>query len=215
MSALPDHLEVAFVENAAPPKVVLYFDPSCPFAWIASRWMLEVESQIPVDLQFRVMSLSLLNELPPPDPEAPEANGRLWVLARACAATAHAHDQQALRALYTGLGQRLHSQGIKDVAVLQAALVEAGLPLELAESAWSTAHDEVLRSSHAEGLTPLGGSAGAPALHIDGQPVFGPVLTGIPRGPYAVAVFNAVRALAACPEWAEMKRERTEKLSFA
>ncbi|WP_329239132.1 DsbA family protein [Actinoallomurus sp. NBC_01490] len=197
-----------------PVEVVLYFDPCCPFAWIASRWMLEVESRISVDLRFRVMSLALLNGNPPPAPEPRDPSGRLWVLARACAAADRLHGQEALRALYAGLGRRLHEENTKNMSVLAPALADAGLPNELGESAWTTEHDDFLRSSHADGLTPLGDSAGAPALHIDGQALFGPVLTAIPRGPRAVAVFDAVRTLAACPDWAEMKRDRTEELSF-
>ncbi|RBQ14723.1 disulfide bond formation protein DsbA [Spongiactinospora rosea] len=202
-------------QDADPPGVVLYFDPCCPYAWIASRWMLEVESQVEVDLRFRVMSLSLLNDEPPPDPESREPSGRLWVLARACAAADRLFGQQALRALYTALGRRLHNEGTKNMTVLAPALADAGLPADLSESAWSTDHDDFLRASHAEGMAPLGRPAGTPALHFDGQALFGPVLTGIPRGPQAVAVFNAVRTLAACPDWAEMKRDSTQELTFA
>lgn len=195
-------------------RVTLYFDPCCPYAWLASRWLLEVESQSAIQLRFAVMSLEILNDVAPPDPQLRDPSGRLWVLARACAATAHTHGQHALRALYTALGQQLHNQGIKDLKVLRPALAAAGLPADLADSAWSTEHDDALRASHVEGLTPLGDVAGAPALHIDGHALFGPVLTGIPRGRQALDVFRAVRTLGETPQWAELKRHRTDALDF-
>jgi hypothetical protein len=197
-----------------PPRVVLHFDPHCPFAWIASRWLLEVEQHTRIDLQFKVMSLSLLNNEPPPEPERRPADGRLWMMARACAVTERLHGQAALRRLYAALGRRIHDRGIKDVAVLPPSLADAGLPAEINDLAWTDTHDDHLRASHAAAIAPLGDAAGAPALHIDDRAVFGPVLTDIPRGAGAVKVFEAVRTLARYPGWAEMKRKRTAELSF-
>ncbi|MCD0442969.1 disulfide bond formation protein DsbA [Glycomyces sp. A-F 0318] len=190
-------------------SVTCYFDPSCPFAWITSRWLLEVERHRPIDLRFRVMSLSVLNEHRELELWYREFNDRAWGPARVCAAAAQRHGEAVLRDLYTALGTRLHRERDKDHdRVIAAALTEAGLPADLADAARTDAFDAALRAGHRDGQDAVGEEAGTPITVIDGTGHFGPVLTAAPEGAAAARLFDAVRTLADLDVFAELKRPR-------
>ncbi|MGW4500750.1 mycothiol-dependent nitroreductase Rv2466c family protein [Micromonospora sp. NPDC004336] len=195
----------------------MWFDPRCPWAWNASRWLLEVERVRPVTVRFHVMSLSLLNE----GREGLEEWYREWLEpgmgpVRVAVAAERKYGNEVLRDLYTALGNRIHHERVPiGPELYQAALAEAGLAAELADAAESTDHDAALRASHDAGLEPVGEDLGTPTIHVtvDGRrhAFFGPVVAPAPRGEAAGRLWDGVLAVAGTDGFFELKRARTRR----
>ncbi|MET7902466.1 DsbA family protein [Streptomyces sp. NPDC005355] len=194
-----------------------WFDPLCPWAWMTSRWMLEVEKVRPVEVRWHVMSLAVLNE--PKLDELPEEYRELmktaWGPVRVCIAAEQKHGSEVLGPLYTALGTRFHNQGLeRNRETIVAALEEAGLPAELADAADSDEYDTELRASHKAGIDLVGQDVGTPVIAVpgsDGEQVafFGPVVTPAPKGEAAAKLWDGTLLVASTPGFYEIKRTRT------
>ena len=192
-----------------------WFDPLCPWAWIASRWILEVKQVRPVDVRWHVMSLAYLNQ----DRELPENYRKMmdtaWGPVRVCIAAEQAHGSEALLRLYNALGERRHHQKQEFTReVIVAALEEAGLPAELADAAESTEYDEALKASHHQGMDQVGYEVGTPVISVNGVAFFGPVISPIPRGEDAAKLWDGVLLVAGTDGFFELKRTRTREPIF-
>lgn len=197
-------------------SVDMWFDPMCPWAWLASRWLLEVEQVRPLDIRFHVMSLSVLNEDREVSSQYEERMAKGWGPVRVCIAAEQRYGPQVLRPLYNALGTRIHLQREPiGKELCQAALAEAGLDPALAEAAASEKYDDALRASHEAGMKPVGLDVGTPVIHApgpDGSPVafFGPVVTPAPKGEQAGRLWDGVLLVAGTPGFYELKRTREQ-----
>ncbi|MEU8761008.1 DsbA family protein [Streptomyces sp. NPDC048659] len=200
-----------------------FFDPLCPWAWMTSRWMLEVEKVRPVDVRWKVMSLAVLNEdrldeVPPEYREMLETQA--WGPVRVVIAAQRLHGDEVVGKLYTALGTRFHNNGEGPTReAIVGALSDVGLPEELADFADKDTYDTELRASHKEGIDKVGQDVGTPVIAVpgpDGEEVafFGPVVTPAPRGEAAARLWDGTLLVAAVPGFYEIKRTRTAAPSF-
>ncbi|MFM9370169.1 DsbA family protein [Streptomyces sp. Da 82-17] len=200
-----------------------WFDPLCPWAWMTSRWMLEVEKVRPVEVRWHVMSLSVLNENRLD--ELPEQYRELlatgWAPVRVVTAAQQLHGDEVVGELYTALGTRFHNRGEGATReAIAGALQDVGLPASLLDFADSDKYDEELRASHKEGIDKVGQEVGTPVIAVpgaDGEQIafFGPVVTPAPKGEAAAKLWDGTLLVASTPGFYEIKRTRTEDPDFS
>jgi protein-disulfide isomerase-like protein with CxxC motif len=195
--------------------VDFWFDPLCPWAWLTSRWMKEVEQVRDVDTRFHVMSLSYLNlDRDLPD-DYRQAMQRAWGPVRVCVAAAEAHGPEVLDRLYTELGTRVHVRGEElNRATVEGALRSADLPVDLSDAMDSEEYDEALKKSHHEGMDQVGMDVVTPVIAVDGVAIFGPVVSPAPKGEAAGKLWDGVRLVMATDGFFELKRSRTREPLF-
>jgi len=196
--------------------VDFWFDPRCPWAWITSRWILEVEKLRPIEVRWHVMSLAVLNE---GRDEVSEDYRKFmkeaWGPVRVCIAAQEKYGPEVLGKLYTELGTRYHNQKApRTRETIEDALEAAGLDRALADAADTDTYDTVLRASHADGIERVGYEVGTPVISVEGESFFGPVVTPIPRGEAAAKLWDGVRLVAETDGFYEIKRSRDREPIF-
>jgi 2-hydroxychromene-2-carboxylate isomerase len=193
-----------------------WFDPRCPFAWITSRWMLEVEQVRDVEVHWHVMSLAYLNELKDVSEDYRKGLADAWGPVRVLVAAQQAHGEDVLLPLYTAMGSRIHlEKQPSDRTMIEDSLVDAGLPRSLADAMDDPSYDDAVKESHHEGMDQVGDEVGTPTISIDGTAFFGPVITKAPRGEDAGRLWDGALTVASFPQFFELKRSRTAELDFS
>lgn len=199
----------------APTPVDFWFDPLCPWAWLSSRWLLEVQRLRPVRARWHVMSLAVLNEDKDVDEGYRQLLDEAWAPVRVAIAAEQRYGTEVLGDLYTAMGTRFHlEQAPRDTDTLTAALSATGLDPELAAAAGSTEYDEALRASHHDGMDRVGQEVGTPVISVSGVSFFGPVVTPAPSGEDAGKLWDGVLLVAGTDGFFELKRSRTRDPIF-
>lgn len=195
--------------------VEMWFDPLCPWAWMTSRWLMEVEQVRDLEVTWSQMSLSVLNEGRDLPEEYREMMDRGWAPVRVIAAARKAHGDEVTKPLYDAIGTRLHLGGERDfVAATAAALAEVGLPAELIEAADTDEHDAFLRESHERAIALVGDDVGTPVISVEDTAFFGPVVSPAPKGEAAGRLWDGCVLVAGTDGFFELKRSRTRDPIF-
>ena len=192
-----------------------WFDPACPFAWITSRWMLEVERVRDIEVTWHIMSLAYLNQDKDISDDYRRFLSTAWQPVRVLMAAEQKYGKEVLLPLYTAMGNRIHlEKQEKDRAMIEGALEEAGLDVALADAMDDPSYDEAIAASHERGMNQVGNEVGTPTIAFNGRAFFGPVISKAPRGEDAGRLWDACVTLSDYPHFYELKRSRTEPLDF-
>lgn len=206
-TALEDHTAT----DARTDVADFWFDPACPWAWMTSRWITEVEKVRDIQVRWHVMSLSVLNEGRDLPEEYVALMAEAWGPVRVLVAASVEHGENVLKPLYDAIGTRLHPQGRTDRRqVVVEALAEVGLPASLIDVYDSDRYDAELRASHAEGIAKVGEDVGTPVVAFNGTAFFGPVITPAPKGEAAGRLWDGVVLVSEFDGFYELKRTRTQ-----
>jgi 2-hydroxychromene-2-carboxylate isomerase len=193
-----------------------WFDPACPFAWITSRWILEVEQVRDIEVTWHIMSLAYLNQDKDISEEYRGFLSTAWQPVRVLMAAEQKYGKDVLLPLYTAMGNRIHlEKQDKDRAMIEAALEEAGLDVSLADAMDDSSYDEAIAASHQRGMDQVGNEVGTPTIAFEGRAFFGPVISKAPRGEDAGRMWDAFVTLSKYDHFYELKRGRTEDLDFS
>ncbi|MGV1007440.1 MAG: disulfide bond formation protein DsbA [Dermatophilaceae bacterium] len=188
----------------------MWFDPVCPWAWLTSRWLTEVQTVRDIDITWSVMSLAVLNEGRHLPPEYQKGMDAAWGPVRVITAAALAHGDEVIKPLYDAMGTRIHRGRRRDFDdVIAEALAECGLPAQLARAAGLKKHDAALKRSHKRAISLVGLDVGTPVVAVEGIAFFGPIVTPAPTGAAAGDLWDGCLLVAGTPGFYELKRTRS------
>ena len=212
--------------QAGSADIEFFFDPVCPFAWITSRWIEKVSAQTDLSVDWRFISLRILNkdknyatDFPPEYEHGHTAGLRML---RVCAAVRADLGREPLGALYAEFSgpsfdaepNEQYRLTLGTLPMIEAALERAGLPTTYATAADDESWDELIEEETEAALSRTGREVGTPIITFQppgGLSFFGPVISRVPSDEEAVPLWDAVMTLAAYPGFAEMKRSLREK----
>ncbi|NUS72795.1 MAG: hypothetical protein HOQ05_05245 [Corynebacteriales bacterium] len=191
--------------------VNFYFDPSCPWTWVTSRWLVEVANHRELDIQWRAFSLEILNA----DNEVPEKYVELQKFGhRALRPVAYLTAQNRnndVAEFYTALGAAVHVEGERWSDELIAKALRTAGAQDAIDAIDDPSYDAKVAATHEHAYELAGPDVGAPIIELlpGRHAIFGPVLAEIPRGEDAVKIFDATVTLTQIPAFKELKRGRT------
>ena len=206
-----------------------FFDPVCPWAWITSRWVVEVQEHRNYTVSWKFISLKILNQdkmdysAMPVGYKDVHAAGTSCLRVAAKARSAAGND--AVAKVYTALGFSLHNKQERELFVadieghIAGLLKSAGLHVEWASAVHDETFDRLIADETALGLGRAGKDVGTPIITFNPGGLkeasfFGPVISTIPRGEEATKLWDAIETIATSSDMAELKRSLRARPNF-
>lgn len=205
--------------------VDFFWDPVCPWAWLTSRWVVNVLEERPMTVDWKFIALRIVNEDRDYErdfrPGYERGHTRGLELLRVAAAIRERVGPDAVLPYYTAVGEALHlhrrHEEFDSPAGIESILRDLGHPADLAGAQLDPAFDAVIRAETATALERTGGNIGTPVLTFgppDGPSFFGPVINRAPKGAEATELWDAVVALGSNPHFSELKRSLRGRPQF-
>ena len=186
-----------------------WFDPLCPWAWMTSRWILEVEKVRDISVKWNLFSLAHLNRDKDVPVEYKERLAKSWFSTRVIAAAQKSKGASITLPLYTAISSRIHLKKMEvGENLFKEALTEVGLPAELASAMNDSSYDNSIIESHERGIKLVGNDVGTPIIAVGEAAFFGPVISPAPKGEAAGKLWDGVVGVASYPGFFEIKRSR-------
>lgn len=190
-------------------KAGFWFDPLCPWAWMTSRWILEVEKVRDVEIEWNLFSLAHLNRDKDVPAEYKEKLIRSWHCTRVIAAAQKEKGAAITLPLYTAISSRIHLKKMEvGEELFREALAEVGLSPDLSSAMNDSSFDATIIESHERGLKMVGNDVGTPIISVGDVAFFGPVISPAPRGEEAGKLWDGVIGVASYKGFFEIKRSR-------